>query len=191
MSSKCFWIKVNKGAPLPNEPVLIDGYFTKKGNFTNARRFFRVYNSFIYYFDEKNTDIAKGYCVIDFDLNFEIVRSKEKKENNALGHPKGIILDKANQKTELASNDENFILKWRDILREKINQRGFHEQYKAIKKIGKGNFASVYLAERLEDNKSFAVKAFSKEAAYSQETGKFLQIIFYLFIYQTKGIFNK
>lgn len=54
----------------------------------------------------------------------------------------------------------------------KINQRGFHELFKAHKKIGKGNFASVYLAERIEDDKFFAVKAFSKEAAYSQEFGK-------------------
>jgi calcium-dependent protein kinase len=38
--------------------------------------------------------------------------------------------------------------------------------FKAHKKIGKGNFASVYLAERHEDGKFFAVKAFSKETAY-------------------------
>ena len=48
-----------------------------------------------------------------------------------------------------------------------MNQRGFHELFRAHKKIGKGNFASVYLAERLEDGLFFAVKAFSKEAAYS------------------------
>jgi hypothetical protein len=35
---------------------------------------------------------------------------------------------------------------WRDILKDKINQRGFHELFKPKKKIGKGNFASVYLA---------------------------------------------
>lgn len=35
--------------------------------------------------------------------------------------------------------------KWRSILKLRINQRGFHEQFKPLKKIGKGNFASVYL----------------------------------------------
>lgn len=60
----------------------------------------------------------------------------------------------------------------RDILKSKINQRGFHEQFKPKKKIGKGNFASVYLAEKLETNKNYAVKAFSKEAAYSEDKGK-------------------
>jgi calcium-dependent protein kinase len=53
-----------------------------------------------------------------------------------------------------------------------VNQRGFHEQFKPKKKIGKGNFASVYLADKLEDGRSYAVKAFSKEAAYSEEKGK-------------------
>jgi calcium-dependent protein kinase len=38
---------------------------------------------------------------------------------------------------------------WRQILKGKLNQRGFHEQFKPIKKIGKGNFASVYLAQKL------------------------------------------
>ncbi len=51
---------------------------------------------------------------------------------------------------------------WRNALRAKINQRGFHEQFKPIKKIGKGNFAAVYLAQKLEDGNSYAVKAFSK-----------------------------
>jgi calcium-dependent protein kinase len=53
-----------------------------------------------------------------------------------------------------------------------VNQRQFHESFKAHKKIGKGNFASVYLADRLEDGRSFAIKAFSKEVAYAQERGK-------------------
>lgn len=30
----------------------------------------------------------------------------------------------------------------------------------------------MYLADRLEDGKSFAIKAFSKEVAYSQDKGK-------------------
>lgn len=53
-------------------------------------------------------------------------------------------------------------------LKLKLNQRGFHEQFKALDKIGKGNFASVYLVEKHEDKQRYAVKAFSKEAAYSE-----------------------
>lgn len=34
--------------------------------------------------------------------------------------------------------------------------------FKAMRKVGKGNFASVYLGERLKDGKQFAIKAFAK-----------------------------
>jgi calcium-dependent protein kinase len=34
--------------------------------------------------------------------------------------------------------------------------------FKVYKKIGKGSFASVYLAQRIEDGKELAVKAFAK-----------------------------
>ena len=52
-------------------------------------------------------------------------------------------------------------------MKQFLNQTGFHEQFKPIKKIGKGNFASVYLAEKIENGSKYAVKAFAKEAAYS------------------------
>lgn len=70
---------------------------------------------------------------------------------------------------ELPNKDEK---KWRDVLKHYLNQKGFHEAFKAIKKIGKGNFATVYLVEKIEDKMRYAVKAFSKEAAYSEENGK-------------------
>lgn len=33
---------------------------------------------------------------------------------------------------------------WISRLGKKINQRGFHESFKPLKKLGKGNFATVY-----------------------------------------------
>jgi serine/threonine protein kinase len=44
--------------------------------------------------------------------------------------------------------------------------------FKAKKKIGKGAFATVYLAERLRDKKMVAVKAFSKEKQYAGDKGR-------------------
>jgi serine/threonine protein kinase len=60
------------------------------------------------------------------------------------------------------NKDEEELINWRDELALRINQRGFHELFKPIKKIGKGNFASVYLVIKHEDDKKYAVKAFSK-----------------------------
>jgi len=44
--------------------------------------------------------------------------------------------------------------------------------FKAKKKIGKGAFATVYLAERLRDHRLVAVKAFSKEKQYAGDKGR-------------------
>lgn len=57
-------------------------------------------------------------------------------------------------------------------MRAHLNQVAFHEHYRPIKKIGKGNFASVYLVENIRDGCQCAVKAFAKEAAYSEKKGK-------------------
>lgn len=70
------------------------------------------------------------------------------------------------------SEGANDLFAWRDLLAKKLNQRGFHELFKPIKKIGKGNFASVYLVIKHEDAKKYAVKAFSKEGTFSEEKGK-------------------
>jgi serine/threonine protein kinase len=41
-----------------------------------------------------------------------------------------------------------------------------------MRKLGKGNFATVYEVERLEDGKKYAVKAFSKNTCFSTPKGK-------------------
>ncbi len=51
---------------------------------------------------------------------------------------------------------------WENFLIKKIKQRNFHAYYKPIKKIGKGNFASVYLAHNKKKDTLVAVKAFVK-----------------------------
>lgn len=44
--------------------------------------------------------------------------------------------------------------------------------FKPLKKLGKGNFASVYEVERLTDGARYAVKAFSKQSCFSAKNGK-------------------
>ena len=71
MENKNFWTKINKeNSKLPNSFVLIEGYFSKKGSFINSKRYFRLYESFLYYFEEINSETPKGYVIVDFDLNF-------------------------------------------------------------------------------------------------------------------------
>lgn len=61
---------------------------------------------------------------------------------------------------------------WSLHLSKLINQRGFHELFKPIRKLGKGNFASVYEVERVTDLRRFAVKAFSKQNTFAAKNGK-------------------
>ncbi len=55
---------------------------------------------------------------------------------------------------------------------KKITQTGFHEQFRPIRKLGKGGFATVYEVKRALDGKTFAVKAFSKAHAFSSPANK-------------------
>jgi serine/threonine protein kinase len=104
---------------------------------------------------------GKCFMPLDFDLKFGFT-----------ANPPAIFFEKetAKQSFELRSGAE--LQQWREVLKGRLNQRGFHEQFKPKKKIGKGNFASVYLAEKVENGRNYAVKAFSKEAAYSEDKGK-------------------
>ncbi len=61
---------------------------------------------------------------------------------------------------------------WRKQLSKVFIQSDFHEKFNAIKMIGKGSFARVYLVEDKETKQRFAVKAFSKEYLLSQSKGR-------------------
>ena len=61
---------------------------------------------------------------------------------------------------------------WKQHLKSKLNQRGFHEQYRAIKKIGQGNFAKVYKVVNIQQSTFFAAKCFSKSTLYEDKNGK-------------------
>ena len=50
--------------------------------------------------------------------------------------------------------------------------KGFHDMFRPIKKLGRGNFATVYEAQRVTDKQRFAVKAFSKQNSYCAKNGR-------------------
>ena len=65
------------------------------------------------------------------------------------------------------------LLKFASLLARKyIIQDGFHEIYRAIKKIGKGVTASVYKAVDLTDRKEVAVKSFKKDVYFAIDNGR-------------------
>jgi hypothetical protein len=77
----------------------------------------------------------KSTMPFDFDLKFGFTLA-----------PPTIYFEKQEDKVKYELKSEADLQTLRNILKGKLNQRGFHEQFKPKKKIGKGNFASVYLA---------------------------------------------
>jgi serine/threonine protein kinase len=55
---------------------------------------------------------------------------------------------------------------WESLLLNHLTRKDFHEFFKPIKKIGRGNFATVYLAQDRRVNRFTAIKAFMKEYAF-------------------------
>lgn len=75
----------------------------------------------------------------------------------------GFSLSKNGNTYEFTTKDENVMKRWVNELKGICILTTFHEEYKAIKMIGRGSFAKVYLVEAKSTGKSYAVKAFTKE----------------------------
>lgn len=82
------------------------------------------------------------------------------------------LKNQASSKIIFANINDSQILELQEYFRRRINFYDFHKYFNAIKKIGKGNFASVYLAENIRDGKQYAVKAFAKKTIYENEKSK-------------------
>ncbi|CAD8148459.1 unnamed protein product [Paramecium pentaurelia] len=146
-----------------SNPEIVGQFKTQKGKI-------RVLNG---YSNQIIVANKNKFISLTFETKFQLLR-EHVNEKFKVGKPLGLQIERENNKhiIILFSDDVQMLQNWRDYLAKHINQRGFHESFKAHRMIGKGTFASVYLADRLEDERSFAIKAFSKEVAYEKEKGK-------------------
>ncbi|CAD8137365.1 unnamed protein product [Paramecium octaurelia] len=134
----------------------------------------------------KDDDLTKPYkyLPINFEYKFQVVRTPPVLINPSLSENKGENVVSLGEILAIRFIREG-VEKWsefrgsvsdleylRQFLGKKMNQTGFHQYFKVYKKIGKGSFASVYLAQRIEDGTKMAVKAFCKNAVYKEENGK-------------------
>mmetsp|Transcript_54742 Transcript_54742/g.62927 ORF Transcript_54742/g.62927 Transcript_54742/m.62927 type:complete len:657 (-) Transcript_54742:48-2018(-) len=97
------------------------------------------------------------------ELIIEIANSKMK-VLPADNETYGFSLTKNGITYEFTTKDESVSKKWCNELKSICVLSTFHDDYKAIKMIGKGSFAKVYLVESKTTLKQFAVKAFTKES---------------------------
>ena len=73
---------------------------------------------------------------------------------------------------ELFVKDEETAIKWYNKLKKYCVLTKFRLYFETIKVIGKGNFAKVFLVQRVSDKKLFAVKVFSKSVIMADPTEK-------------------
>ncbi|CAD8128619.1 unnamed protein product [Paramecium sonneborni] len=169
------WIQIPKEIKLKNEKPILKSEFLK----LKKNKPIILYGYDQYILLAKKPDQPYKYLKLDFETKFEIIRTsvqKKDEEDDSLGQIIGMNLmrdfGQAEYPTYQLQGNEKVIVQWREFLQSRINQWQFHQLFRVFKKIGKGNFASVYLAERIEDGVQMAIKAFSKQAAYAEENGK-------------------
>lgn len=137
-----------------------------------VNRFFYIANNYIYWKKEGDDKNVRGI----FDLNWSRVNVIEIESLNDESYSKdykfAIRLVKNAKYLEILVENEGELLKWERALSSKVIHTKFHENYRAIKCLGKGAFGKVYLVKRSRDGYKFAVKAFTKEYILSLDKGK-------------------
>lgn len=112
-------------------------------------------------------------CFYDFDLRVEFLYHSAKSNDLKLKDlVYGFKFIRNQNSIQIHSDNKEIYEKLLPYFRDRLNLGNFHTFYKAIKKIGKGNFASVYLVESTQSADSYAVKAFSKESVFEDDKGK-------------------
>lgn len=94
-------------------------------------------------------------------LKFQLIYLRERAE--------GIRLFVEGRTIELRRDFWPRASEWEDALLSCITHKGFHANFKPLRKLGQGSFATVYLAEDIRKGEKIAVKVFSKEKAYKGE----------------------
>jgi serine/threonine protein kinase len=97
-----------------------------------------------------------------FGLHFDIIEDVK-------GTPVGLEFSFGESKVTLIRDFWPRAKEWESHLLKHITRTNFHEFFKPLRKIGKGNFATVYLAEDIRANRKVAIKAFMKEPAFRND----------------------
>lgn len=157
-------------------PILLEIDVNKKGTILKKKMIAFVHNEYIIFYKDKSAKQPLAIIFYEFELKIEWLYSPTKqKDGKKIDKLIGFKFMKHLQKSiefSFCQNTEDAAIAFQVIMTSKINTFGFHEMYKASKKIGKGSFASVYLVTKKTTEEEFAVKAFSKETLYAQPRGK-------------------
>lgn len=161
-SKKVYDIKLNEDEIIFKGPML---KMNRKNNKLKERYFILGPKNF-YYLKSMKTPKIRGVMDTNWVRVEYIVEENEKEKRFCIRFIKNM------KYCDFWISDDNDFRNWKQALAKVFIQSDFHVKFNAIKMIGKGSFARVYLVEDKETKAKFAVKAFSKEYLLSQSKGK-------------------
>ena len=163
------WSKKDNNSKIDPSEIIYESIIYKinrKLNITK-KRYFVLTKDKIYYLKNKNKTTIQG------SMDTQWVRVEYSEEENEEKEERFIFRFIKNMKfcDFIIKNKEEKDI-WKTHFSKILIQSDFHRKFNAIKMIGKGSFARVYLVENENTGKKFAVKAFSKDYLLSESKGK-------------------
>ena len=151
------------------DKILFKGEMLKinRKNNKTKQRFFILTKDNLFYLKSENSLKLRGLMKTKW---VRVQYIKEEDEDGKMRYCVRFIKNMKYCDFIIKSNKE--FQEWKKHLEKVFIQSNFHEKFTAIKMIGKGSFARVYLVENKQTLNKYAVKAFSKEYLLSQAKGK-------------------
>lgn len=162
------WKRNDPNLGLDKKEIIYSGNLLKfdKDSSLLKERLFVLTKDYLYYTRDDINSPIRGIM----ELHFVRVSYFQDEKNNI----KFSLRFMRNLKfCDLYVADDDGFRKWKRALSNRLIQTDFHSKFGVVKMIGKGSFAKVYLVQnREENNREYAVKAFSKEFLLAQNKGK-------------------
>lgn len=105
---------------------------------------YHFYDEKCLYYDLSKKSSLKGVIFFHSNAKMEMLKKSFNPKNKAINEYYGFRLSKDHSEKEFYSNDTKLMEKIYKFLRKRIFQTNFHMNYKALKQLGRGNFATVY-----------------------------------------------
>ena len=163
------WAKKSDELDIDDKEVIYQGPMFKIEKQKNKlkERYFILTKERFYYLKSQKTKKVRGVMDTKF---VRVEYSQEEGDKQAVRF--NIRFIKNMKYCDFILSDDKAFKEWKKYLSKVFIQSDFHLKFNAIKMIGKGSFARVYLVEDKETMLKYAVKAFSKEYLLSQTKGK-------------------
>jgi len=122
---------------------------------------YALHNRTLVYYKNMSSKLPESYLDLAHS-KLKVVPPTTNNTSTSMNY--GFSLTKNGATYEFYSPEKEVIDDWMVALKNVCILTTFHEEYKALKMIGRGSFAKVYLVESKTNGKMFAVKAFTKES---------------------------